>query len=99
MTSAADSMIAGLKAVTKIWTKQRKAEERHAAARQNRHDRLVNRRSETIRDVAWDVMEKAYLSASSNGTLPANATQIMYAARPEIQRRTGKKLNRQYFNA
>jgi hypothetical protein len=29
-------------------------------------------------------MEAAYLKASANGTLPANARQIMYAARPQI---------------
>ena len=31
-------------------------------------------------------MAKAYLIASANGTLPANARQIMYAARPDILR-------------
>ena len=30
-------------------------------------------------------MEEAYLKARANGTLPANARQIMYAARPHIQ--------------
>jgi hypothetical protein len=42
-------------------------------------------------------MEKAYLKSSSNGTLPANARQVMYAARPEIQDRTGKPLDDTYF--
>ena len=35
--------------------------------------------------------------ASANGRLPANARQIMYAARPKIQRMTDKQLNDQYF--
>src|SRR5208337_1609111 len=43
------------------------------------------------------VMEKAYMKASANGTLPANARQVMYAARGEIQALTGKPLNDQYF--
>ena len=42
-------------------------------------------------------MEAAYLKASSGGTLPAHARQIMYAARGEIQRRTGRRLDDQYF--
>ena len=42
-------------------------------------------------------MPRAYLAASSNDTLPATARQVMYAARPEIQERTGKQLDDQYF--
>ena len=44
----------------------------------------------TIREAAWQVMPQAYLKASSGGTLPAHARQIMYAARGEIQRLTGR---------
>ena len=44
----------------------------------------------TVKDAAYQVMEQAYLKASSNGTLPANARQIMYAARPLIIELTGK---------
>lgn len=52
----------------------------------------------TIKDAAYDLMEEAYLKASAGGTLPANARQIMYAARPEILERTGlAKLNDAYF--
>jgi hypothetical protein len=43
-------------------------------------------RKMTIIDAAWRVMEKAYMKASAGGTLPANARQIMYAARPDILR-------------
>jgi Topoisomerase 6 subunit A/Spo11, Toprim domain len=90
-----------IRAVTKgtaKWAKQRKAEERHASAVQNRRERLIRSRRVTIKDAAWAVMETAYLKASANNTLPATATQVMYKARGEIQRRTGKKLDRQYFN-
>ena len=51
----------------------------------------------TIREAAWQVMPQAYLKASSGGTLPAHARQIMYAARGEIQRLTGRTLDDQYF--
>lgn len=42
-------------------------------------------------------METAYLKASDNGRLPANARQIMYAARPHIQKVTGNELVSNYF--
>src|SRR5262249_44432251 len=73
-------------------------EERHAAAEANRRWRLLRHHRVTIKEVAYEVMERAYMAASANGTLPATATQVMYAARGEIQERTGEQLNRQYFN-
>jgi len=43
-------------------------------------------------------MEEAYLKASGNGTLPANARQIMYATRGKILELTGlKKFKDSYF--
>jgi hypothetical protein len=52
----------------------------------------------SIKDAAFEIMEEAYLKASAKGTLPANARQIMYAARPYILERTGQiKLNDAYF--
>jgi hypothetical protein len=38
----------------------------------------------TIKAAAWSVMEAAYRSASADDTLPANARQIVYAARTAI---------------
>jgi hypothetical protein len=61
---------------------------------------MVRRRTVTVRDAAWQTMEKAYLKASANGTLPAHARQIMYAARSYIQQTADRALgNRfdQYF--
>jgi hypothetical protein len=96
-TTAAEAITAGLRAVTKDWARQRKAEERDASRRQIRYARLVRSREQSIREVAFEVMQEAYLKASANGTLPANARQIMYAARPLIQQQTEKKLDDQYF--
>jgi len=96
-TSVADDIIGALRAVTRTWTRQRKQEERQVSARLRRSDRMFRRRIETVKKVAWEVMEKAYLAASNNDTLPATARQVMYAARPEIQDRTGRKLDDQYF--
>ena len=50
----------------------------------------------TIREAAWSVPPQAYLKASSGGTC-RRARQIMYAARGEIQRLTGRTLDDQYF--
>lgn len=67
----------------------------------DRNDRMDARAMEELRNAhkvkpmsvktaAYQVMEQAYLKASSHGTLPANARQIMYAARPLIIELTGK---------
>ena len=84
---------------TKKWAVQRKAEERHAAARLRRYDALLRQnRPLSIKEAAADVMESAYLAASANGTLPANPRQIYYAARKYILEATGKSaLDSQYF--
>ena len=86
-----------VRSVTGAWARQRKAEEREAARLSRRRDALVRSRRMTIREAAWQVMPQAYLKASSNGTLPAHARQIMYAARGEIQRLAGRTLDDQYF--
>jgi DNA topoisomerase VI subunit B len=97
MAGIARDVVSGLRAVTKAWCRQRRAEERNAAARASRLQRLARNRVETAKAVAFEIMEKAYLAASNNGTLPATARQVMYAARPEIQARTGQQLDDQYF--
>jgi hypothetical protein len=86
-----------VRSVTAAWTRQRKAEEREVARLSRRRDALVRSRRMTVREAAWQVMPQAYFKASSNGTLPAHARQIMYAARGEIQRLAGRMLDDQYF--
>jgi hypothetical protein len=52
----------------------------------------------SVRDAAYAVMEEAYLKASDNGTLPAKARQVMYAARGKILELTGRgKFDDKYF--
>jgi hypothetical protein len=52
----------------------------------------------TLREAAFDVMADAYMRASASNTLPANARQIYYAARPYVLQMTGKdKLDSNYF--
>ena len=83
--------------VTKNWARIVKAEERDASAEARRCERLIRGRYEKQKDVAFEVMARAYAAVSDNGKLTANARQIMYAARPEIQERTGKQIDSQYF--
>lgn len=84
-------------AVTARWAKQRKGEERDASRRSRRRDAMTRSRRMTIKEAAELVLPEAYLKASSDGTLPAHARQIMYAARGRIQEFTGRTLNDQYF--
>jgi hypothetical protein len=86
-----------VKGVTKKWAKQRKAEEKSARARRTRLAALTSKRKLGIKAAAWRVMETAYMKASAGGTLPANARQIMYAARPAIQELSERSLNDNYF--
>ncbi len=80
----AGDISAAVKEVTKAWTKTIKSEERAPAMRQHRYSRMIRERRTFIKEAAWEIMEEAYNKVSSNGALPANARQIMYAARPHI---------------
>lgn len=97
--SPAGALTALVEGATAKWAKQRKAEERDAGARERRNDRLIYfRRPLNLREAAFRVLPQAFMTASANGTLPANARQIYYAARPKILEITGKEsLNSQYF--
>lgn len=95
----AERLKASVLDVTKDWAKQRKAEERHASAAANRSARLIRARDfYNFKSAAYEVMRKAYMAASANGSLPASARQVMYQARPFIQDKMGgQPLNDQYF--
>jgi hypothetical protein len=92
----AATIIKSLESVTAKWTKQRKQEDRGRA--QSRRAALTQYRGPSIKWAASVVMEEAYLKASGQGTLPASARQIYYAARTKIMEMTGKtELESQYF--
>jgi hypothetical protein len=94
--SLANDLKSITKSVTKDWTAQRKREERDSRARYHRSQYMHSDRVYQ-KDIAWEVIPKAYAKASSNGKYPAHARQIFYAARPEIQERTGRPLQSVYF--
>jgi hypothetical protein len=90
----------GLKGVTAAWRKAKQhADQEHqmspAQLERLRHE--VER--DEIKEAAYAVMKEAYMQASANGTLPANARQVMYAARPLVLARTNGKCwaNCSYF--
>jgi hypothetical protein len=81
-------------------TKEFARAKRRAAAADDRDqltDRQIERlrrlydRDDVIKPAVYKVMPEAYNLASANGMLPANARQIMYAARPLVLALTGGK--------
>jgi len=94
----AERLKASVLGVTKDWAKQRKAEERHASARANRANLIRAGDYHNFKSASFEVMERAYMAASANGTLPASARQVMYQARPLVQDLMGgRQLDDQYF--
>jgi len=75
--------------------REQRAEERELSEMRQARER----RKLSIKGAAYQVMERAYLKASAGGTLPANARQVMYAARPWVKDLTGGKCwkNSSYF--
>ena len=87
--------------ITSDWAKAKKQADRQNRVRYADLERLRRGRSwqESIKDAAYEVMEQAYMMASGDGTLPANARQVMYAARPLVMKITGGRCwkNSAYF--
>jgi len=76
-------ILAGLEAVTKKWTRQRKAEERHARALSNRRSMWTFRRR-PLKELVVEVLPTAWNEASDNGRLPTHWRQVFYRARPLV---------------
>lgn len=97
-TAIVEAIQNAVKSVTRTWANQQKKEERKSKAECNRRQVMTRSSTMTLKEVAWEVMETAYLKASNHGQLPANVRQIMYAARPYILERTGNdNLDSKYF--
>jgi hypothetical protein len=94
---AADDIKKGLTKNLANFTKQRKAEEKHASAGRWRRSRMTEVRGMYLIEAANEVMEECYNKASDNGRLPATARQIFYVARPLVEEQTDKPLTYSYF--
>lgn len=99
MSNISDLLAQGLLSVTKDWSKIKKQEERDSRQAERRQERYLQGCSSrwTQKEAAYEGMREAYEKASDAGRYPANARQIMYAARPAIQERTGRTLGDVYF--
>jgi hypothetical protein len=97
MSGMADDIRDSVRKATKLWTKTIKTEERNPTARRFRMQRMTYERGVFFKEAAEEIMPEAYAMASGDGQYPANARQIMYAARPFIQEQTGKELSDSYF--
>ena len=95
----ANDILDAVETATARWTKQKKSEERTPGNVRYRRSRMTREPRVSQKDAAWEVMEDAYMAASANDTLPANARQIFYQARPRIMALTDdKELNYNYFS-
>ena len=95
--SMAADIIGVIREGTKKWTRTVKAEERSPVSRSYRYARMTRERGVSFKEAAAQILPEAYRKVSGDGELPANARQIMYAARPHIQKVTGRELRDDYF--
>jgi hypothetical protein len=77
---------------TRDFRKEKKSTKRKESLSRSARKRLFTHHYSplSIKAASFKVMEQAYMRASANNTLPANARQIMYQARPLIQQLTTK---------
>ena len=95
----ANDILDAVETATARWTRQKKSEERTPGNVRYRRSRMTKEPRTSQKEAAWEVMEAAYMAASANDTLPANARQIFYQARPKIMALTDdKELNYNYFS-
>jgi hypothetical protein len=83
-----------VKVVTSQWAKEKRSSDRNNRVSPERLNRLRLKEAPKdlgLKEAAYQVMEAAYLKASGDGASPANARQIMYAARPDVLLLTGGK--------
>jgi DNA topoisomerase VI subunit B len=89
-----EALARGLAAVTKHWKALKKQSDREDRVRERELEHYLKQQQRqylNVKQAAYQVMVEAYLKASDQGRLPANARQIMYAARPLVLELTGGK--------
>jgi hypothetical protein len=97
--NVANDILDAVETATSKWTRQKKSEEKHPGMIRYRVSRMTKEPRTTQKEAAWQIMEEAYMAASSNGRLPALARQIYYQARPKIMAMTNdKELQYGYFS-
>jgi hypothetical protein len=92
-TAITQALREGVQAVTKHWKalKRQADEADRVRVRDLEYWRKHQQRQYlNVKEAAWQVMAQAYRLASDEGRLPANARQVMYAARPLIMALTNR---------
>jgi hypothetical protein len=92
----ANDILSVIKAPTKEWEKQRKAEERGRRSRSSRIDVYSDRVN--FSEVADDILPGGYAHASGDGQYTVDKRQFYYAVRDEFLERTGRELKADYFS-
>jgi DNA topoisomerase VI subunit B len=97
-----DALQKCVSATASHWKQEKRQADRADRVGQQAMERLRKQRRAAkldIKEAAFRVMEEAYNEVSDYGTLPANARQIMYKARPKVLALTGGKCwkNSAYF--
>lgn len=88
-----EAITKALASVLATWRKHKRKLRRDQQVSQRELNRMHQpAKKVSIKAAVTQVMKDAYIHASGNGTLPANARQIMYAARGAVQRLTGGRL-------
>lgn len=95
MTIDASAILHVTTAVTKQWTKQRKAEERGRRSRANRANMYSGRVNFT--EVAARIIPGAYNHTSGDGKYPVKKRQMYYASRDKFRELTGRTIKADYF--
>jgi hypothetical protein len=85
------------KAVTKEWTKARKAEERGSRSRHSRGYIYSDRVNFT--DVLHRILPQGYQHASGNGRFTVSKRHFYYAVREQLKQATGRPLTKIYFDS
>jgi len=96
------SLSSAIRRITKHWKRAKRSVDakNRVLHREIERMRKAQKASQlSIKDAAYQVMEEAYMHASGDGAHPANARQIMYSARKQVQELTGGKCWKQssYF--
>jgi hypothetical protein len=100
MTFDATTLKSLVEDVTKLWTRQRRAEERGSRSKFSRDSIFDTGLHEprTFLAAANDILPRAYQHASGGGEYPASKRQLYYACREEFKQVVGKELNSNYFS-
>jgi len=94
MINATD-ILKATSAVTKKWTKARKAEERGSRSRGSRGYIYSDRVNFT--EILDSILPAGYLHASGNGEYTVSNRNFYYAVREQLQQATGRPLTQKYF--